>query len=185
MPLVPGPDDGAPASVPPPRPGMNEKDAPARSGPASASDVAPGAERVDAGACAAGASHPHGHAAVRAAHALMGSAPPGACKAGVRYSSLHSPRLHRAAKSVAPSVVSTRNPHQPPMAPQPAMRPSKSAAVGTHVHTMPMPRSMGTRTSLAPRSAPRKTRFTASSTWNAAAIQSSDARDVRDRRDRR
>ena len=49
-PLIPGPDDIDPASVAPSDPGSDDVDAPTSSGPVSAQDAEPGAEREEASA---------------------------------------------------------------------------------------------------------------------------------------
>src|SRR6185437_14496249 len=74
-------------------------------------------------------------------------------------------KAHDSPRSTAASPEPTSNanggdsgsamkPHQPPAAPQPAMRPRRRAAVGTHVHTTATPIMAGMRTSRAPRRAP-------------------------------
>jgi hypothetical protein len=65
-PLMPGPDDSGPASVPQSRPGAFDEDAPPASGPVSARDVEPGADHADEGAPPASGTKARMHAAILA-----------------------------------------------------------------------------------------------------------------------
>jgi hypothetical protein len=71
-PLMPGPDDVAPASVPTSGPGIDDVDAPPSSGPVSACHVEAGAMHDGAGVRAPGATDTR----VRAAYCSPGSAVP-------------------------------------------------------------------------------------------------------------